>query len=138
MLSEPFGRLLDRDDGADAGTYGKAGARTETFAIGSIYYTLLRGHEPYEIESWGEDHFFTVAEKFQRKEFPPLSDDTGDTITRKCWDGEYQQVSELLAEFGGSDGQDESGCESQGLLKRRKEECEAFIESGVVEKLDRH
>ena len=47
-LSEPFGRLLDKEYGAGAGTYGKAGARTETFAIGSVYYTLLRGYKPYK------------------------------------------------------------------------------------------
>jgi hypothetical protein len=39
VLTEPFGRLLDQKDGVGAGTYGKAGARTETFAIGSVYYT---------------------------------------------------------------------------------------------------
>jgi hypothetical protein len=30
VLTEPFGRLLDQKDGVGAGTYGKAGARTET------------------------------------------------------------------------------------------------------------
>lgn len=57
VLTEPFGRLLKKDEGPNAGTYGKAGVRTDTFAIGSVYYTLLRGHEPYEKESWGRDHF---------------------------------------------------------------------------------
>ena len=63
VLSEPFGRLLAKTDGADAGTYGQAGARTETFGIGSIYYTLLRGHEPYETELWGRNYFVIVNEK---------------------------------------------------------------------------
>ena len=48
VFTEPYGRLLKKDAGAEAGTYGKAGAWVETFAIGSVYYTLLRGHEPYE------------------------------------------------------------------------------------------
>jgi serine/threonine protein kinase len=43
VLTGPFGRLLNKEDSGGAGTYGKAGARTETFAIGSVYYTLLVG-----------------------------------------------------------------------------------------------
>ena len=50
VLSDPFERLLNKEDDGDAGTYGEAGARTECFAIGSVYYTVLRGHEPYEKE----------------------------------------------------------------------------------------
>ena len=99
VLTEPYGRLLDAEDGGRAGTYGTAGTRTETFAIGSVYYTLLRGHEPYETESWGRNHFVTLAEKFQNKEFPPLTNSVGDAIIRKCWNGKYRLVRELLTEF---------------------------------------
>ena len=138
VLTEPFGRLLDEEDGGGAGTYGKAGARTETFAIGSVYYTLLRGHEPYEIESWGGNHFVILGEKFQRKEFPPLTISAGDTIIRKCWNGEYQLVSELLAEFAGNTRQDEAAGEDQEWLKMRQMECETLIQSGRVDKLERY
>lgn len=51
VLTETYERLLDTEEEGAAGTYGMAGARTEIFAIGSVYYTLLRGHEPYETES---------------------------------------------------------------------------------------
>jgi hypothetical protein len=51
VITEPYRRLLNEEDGGGAGTYGKVGAWTETFAIGSVYYTLLRGHEPYKTES---------------------------------------------------------------------------------------
>lgn len=73
VLTEPFGRLLDKEDGRDVGSYGRASARTETFAIGSVYYTLLRGHELYETEAWGENHYVILSEKFQKKDFPPLT-----------------------------------------------------------------
>lgn len=36
-ISEPFGRLLNKEEGKNSGTYGTAGSRTETFAIGSVY-----------------------------------------------------------------------------------------------------
>lgn len=84
VLSEPFGRLLNKDDGVEADTYGKASARVESFAIGSVYYTLLRGHEPYETEPWGRNHFVILGEKFQEKELPPLSNSAADTIISKC------------------------------------------------------
>lgn len=46
VLSKPFRRLLNKDDGVEASTYGKVSTRVETFTIGSVYYTLLRGYEP--------------------------------------------------------------------------------------------
>jgi hypothetical protein len=51
VLTKPFGRLLSEYDIGEVGTYGKVGARTETFTIGSIYYTLLRGYKLYKTES---------------------------------------------------------------------------------------
>ena len=51
VLTESFGRLLNQKDGVDADTYNKSDVRTEIFAIGSVYYILLRGHESYKTES---------------------------------------------------------------------------------------
>lgn len=140
VLTEPFGRLLGKQDGG--GTYGKAGARTETFAIGSVYYTLLRGHEPYETEDWGRDRFVTLCEKFQNKEFPPLTGAAEDAIIHKCWSEGYQQVKELLVEFTGDAEQDESEYESADKdlkwLETRQVECKEFIQSGLVDTLDRY
>lgn len=138
VLTEPFGRLLNEQDGEGSGTYGKAGARTETFAIGSVYYTLLRGHEPYETEYWGRDRFVILCEKFQNKEFPSLTDAAGDAIIRKCWSGEYQRVKELLAEFTDDVEQDESTDKDQKWLKTRQIECEKLIQSGLVDTLNRY
>lgn len=136
VLTEPFGRLLDDKDGEGAGTYGKGGARTETFAIGSVYYTLLRGHEPYETESWGRDHFVILGEKFQHKEFPPLTNSVEDAIILRCWNGDYRSVRELLAEFTGE--QDEVARVSPEWLKMRQMECEAFVRDGEMEALERY
>lgn len=138
VLTEPFGRLLDKEDGEGADTYGKAGARTETFAIGSVYYTLLRGHEPYETESWGRNHFVILGEKFRKREFPLLTNSAEDTIVRKCWNGEYQLVSKLLAEVAGYNRQDEPAGENQEWLRMRKMECKTFVQNGRVDMLGRY
>ena len=73
VLTEPFERLLNKKNCGGLGTYGKANAQTETFAIDSVYYIFLRGHEPYETESWGRNHFVVLSEKFQNKELSPLT-----------------------------------------------------------------
>ena len=138
VLTEPFGRLLAEGEGAGAGTYGKAGARTEIFGIGSVYYTLLRGHEPYETESWGKDHFIVLSEKFQKKEFQPLTGSVGDTIVRKCWNGEYQSVSDLLMEVSGSNRQYNTVSDDREWLEMQQLECKIFAQSGFVNTLNRY
>lgn len=84
VLIKLFGRLLGEKDDVDVGTYDKAGARIETFVIGSIYYTLLNDHESYKKESWNKDHFVILGEKLQEKEFLLLTNSFEDTIIRKC------------------------------------------------------
>lgn len=42
---EPYVRVYNEED--DGGTYGKAGAETEQFALGSIFYYMTRGKELY-------------------------------------------------------------------------------------------
>ena len=138
VLSEPFGRLLNKEEGAGAGTYGKASALIDTFAIGSVYYTLLRGHEPYETDWWGSEHGVIVLDKFQEKEFPPLNNSAEDIIIRKCWNGEYQSVSELLAQFAGTNRRHNSTSEDREFLRMRQQECEAFVQSGFVDTLERY
>ena len=137
VLTEPFGRLLNEEDGVGAGTYGKSGTRTESFAIGSVYYTLLRGHEPYENESWGKDHLVTLGNKFQRREFPPLTDSAEDQIIHKCWDGKYQSIRDLLSDVAGSKRQTEFASEDREWLELRKLECKNYVQSGWVDTLER-
>ena len=137
VLIEPFGRLLNEEEFGDLGIYGKAGARTETFVIGSIYYTLLRGHELYETESWSKNHYVVLGEKFQRKEFSSLTDFAEDAIIRRCWSGEYQQVKEVLAEFTDDAEQDEPINKDKNCLNIRQMECKEFIQCGLMDTLER-
>jgi serine/threonine protein kinase len=123
VLTEPFGRLLNKSEGIDAGSYGKAGARTEIFAIGSVFYSLLRGYEPYETEYWGDDHGVILSEKFQNKEFPHLAESVEDNIIRKCWHGEYGQVKDLLHEVKSKN------------MRTRRVGCEKLIKSGAISRL---
>lgn len=136
VLTEPFGRLLNNDEGDGAGSYGKAGVRTEAFALGSLFYTLLRGHEPYETEASGDDHFQVLSDKLQRREFPRLTDSADDAVIRRCWEGEYLKLHDLLATFDGA-GEWLIPSPNQGIMDLRRQECELLIRNGVVDALER-
>ena len=139
VYGEPLGRRLTKEENeAGAGSFGKASAQADIFAIGSVYYTLLRGHEPYELESWGEEHGVIVMERFQKKEFPSLSESCADAVIRKCWNGAYQSMRELLMEFDGNGPQAESTSEDREWLELRRQECETFVRSGLMNTLGRY
>jgi hypothetical protein len=138
VLTGPVGRLLREEEDGVSGGYGKARDWTETFAIGSVYYHLLRGHEPYEAESWDTDHFVILSEKFQDREFPMLANSTGDAIMGKCWNGEYHSMAELLAEFPDGAEEDDPAVDDQEFMELRQLECKKFIESALVDTLERY
>lgn len=54
--TESFAGLLGEEGGADRGTYGKTGCQTEQFVIGSVFYSLTRGYDPFEDQWRGPDH----------------------------------------------------------------------------------
>lgn len=55
----PYARLQGREAGVEEmNTYGTIGPQTEMFAIGSVYYYMLRGHEPYEDQRISNDQLF--------------------------------------------------------------------------------
>ena len=94
----PYARVLG-DEGEDKrGTFGCHGPRTEQFAIGSNFYYITRGYEPYDNEFFGRNHGNMVVSFLQAKKFPTLNDNDMDTIIHKCWHGEYGSVSSLKLE----------------------------------------
>lgn len=137
--TEPFARLLGEEAGQECGTYGKAGPRTETFAIGSVFYSLMRGHDPYENEWFGKHHGRTLVAKFQNMQFPPTTKSVIDTIIRSCWSGNFVSVKCLLDKIMQLDtGNQEVVLENDaGWINARKEECKVIVESGALETLDR-
>lgn len=51
VLTKSFKQLLGEKNDVDASTYDKANARTKTFVIDFVYYTLLNDHKSYKIKS---------------------------------------------------------------------------------------
>lgn len=139
MLSgtEPFARLLGGEGGQDCGTYGTAGCRSEQFAIGSVFYTLTRGYEPFEDEWWGPDHGPVRMQKLQKMEFPPLGRLRHDEIIDNCWHGRYASIADLSADIIALDRNPwEVTCEEDSpWIKARIQECETIAGSGILEDL---
>ncbi|KAM4065063.1 hypothetical protein HRG_004597 [Hirsutella rhossiliensis] len=139
MLSgaEQFARLLGDEGGLDCGTYGKAGCRSEQFAIGSVFYSLTRGYDPLEDEWWGPDHGPIRMQKLQKMEFPPVGRLGYDGIIHNCWHDRYQSIADLSADIAALDQTAwEATCEDDFLwIKARIQECETTARSGILEKL---
>ena len=137
--TEPFGHVLG-PDAADAaqgqsGTCGTAGAaRTECFAMGSIFYTLLRGHQPHQNKGWDMP---TLIAQLREKNFPSLDDTSpDDNVIYKCGNGHYESVEEPGGEFrkknqrGGDWYQFERGAESS--LEALRQECVEWVASSGI------
>ncbi|KAG5914636.1 hypothetical protein E4U42_000378 [Claviceps africana] len=138
-LTEPFARLLGHEGGEEYDTFGKAGSRTEQFAIGSVLFTLTRGHEPYELEAWGREHGLIQREKLQAMEFPTLgSKEKYDEIVGDCWHGRYESIAQLSNHIASLDQHSSQVIEQQlspSDIESRKRECEKWVESGILEEL---
>jgi serine/threonine protein kinase len=90
----PYGRLLGSEAGSKEGTAGKLGARTEQFALGSLFYYINYGIEAYDDQDFGEDHGPVIVERLQRMVFPKLdSNSVLDSIIDDCWHGRFQSVA---------------------------------------------
>lgn len=92
----PYARVQGPEAGEQRGTFGLLGPRTEQFAIGSVFYFLTRGFEPYE------DTLFTgpeIVDLLQNKQFPLTeTNDTRDDVIKKCWHGDFVSIQQLAIE----------------------------------------
>ena len=85
MASEPFCKLNEDYE------LGLVGLTSEQFALGSLFYTIQFGHEPYhDLEA------ATRVWKLIKNVFPTTSnDDVFGDIIRGCWCCKYSSISEL-------------------------------------------
>lgn len=137
-ISEPFGRQLGPAEGVDvdAYKYGIAGPRTENFALGSIYYCLLRGYYPYAKEEYDGK---TLMRMFSLKQFPELGAfPEQDQIISRCWENYYKSVAELEQVF--RDMKDGTEWyyfepEDEAWLADQRRICEDYVAAGGIEAL---
>ena len=72
--------------------------KTEIFALGSTFYYIIQGHQPYpELDSNHDEEQIVerfVSGKFSDVEFSPMN-----RVIHKCWAGKYDSVSEVLQDL---------------------------------------
>jgi len=74
------------------------GPRIEQFAIGSVFYYMTRGFEPYDNEWFGRKHGNVVVSLLQEKKCPELNGKETDIIIHNCWHGKYESIKRLKIE----------------------------------------
>lgn len=117
----PYARLQGLEAGEQKGTFGLLGPRTEQFAIGSVFYYLTRGYEPYEdTPGLGPE----VVYLLQNKQFPLTNpDDARDAVIRKCWHGDFSSVQQLAIEVESLRLDHEREDPSGDSCQDRRQEC---------------
>jgi serine/threonine protein kinase len=84
----PWARLIPA--GPLKGTYGLCGAGTEQFAVGSLLYFMVYGHEPYDELDLKSQNPDELDRRFRDMEFPELSrEEVFDGLIAACWYNVY-------------------------------------------------
>ncbi|KAH8663712.1 kinase-like domain-containing protein [Tricladium varicosporioides] len=131
----PYARVLGDEGGEQRGSFGYLGPRTEQFAIGSIFYYMIRGYEPYDNEWLGERHGPIIVDRLQKMIFPKTDDNKIDTIIQSCWHGEYESIQGLLATVKLLDGvgSTRSIIMEEEDYNKRREECKQLVANRLLD-----
>ncbi|KAK0099491.1 hypothetical protein ONS95_004698 [Cadophora gregata] len=132
----PYGRLLGSEAGSEEGTAGQLGVRTETFALGSIFYFVNYGFEVYDDQDFGEDHGPVVVKWLQTMVFPTLGRDSRlDFIIDDCWHGRFESVAALSKAISQQCGLKNysSQASSPEEFAARRAYCLQLIEEGILD-----
>lgn len=143
VCSPPYARDLGPEAGVDEGSPGKLGARTEQFALGSLFYLINYGFEVYGDQSFGDDptgrdHYVVVGDLFQRLEFPELNKDPAiDAIITKCWHGGYASISELATSTTALRGPSvrDPDLMAPEIFTLRQQQCKDLKDQGLLDAL---
>lgn len=72
--------------------------KTEIFALGSAFYYIMEGQEPYpDLDPDYEEE--QIVERFKTGQFPNINYSSMNLILHKCWAGEYDSVCEVLGDL---------------------------------------
>ena len=132
----PWSRYLGDDaatvdePGARRGTFGRYGARTEQFAIGSNLYCMLYGLEPYGGEAPEDGPL--VVRWMQDLQFPPLQRRPLDAVIDKCWHNKYATLRDLLDAAEALSPAGHEPAMSSECIESCRRECQELIDGGLL------
>ncbi|KAL8942661.1 MAG: hypothetical protein Q9211_001307 [Gyalolechia sp. 1 TL-2023] len=80
-----------------------ADRRTDIFALGSAFYYIMEGHEPYsELDSSDDEE--QIEARFLSRQFPEMESALMNCVTHKCWAGEYDSAEAVLQDLAKTNG----------------------------------
>ncbi|KAL8940144.1 MAG: hypothetical protein Q9211_002418 [Gyalolechia sp. 1 TL-2023] len=75
-----------------------ADRKTDIFALGSAYYYIMEGHEPFpDLDSLDDED--EIVERFKSRQFPRLQSSLMNRVIHKCWAGEYDTADAVLQDL---------------------------------------
>lgn len=132
----PYGRLLGSEAGSERGTAGSLGARTEQFALGSVFYYINYGLEVYDDQDFGQEHGPIIVDRLQHMMFPTLDKDPVlDSIISDCWHNRYQSISALskcITERCDLKGYSAPGMPAEEFATRQAY-CRELVKAGILQ-----
>jgi len=113
------------------GTYGLCSARTEQFAVGTLLYFMVYGHEPYD------DIELSTAEwrrRFWELEFPELNrNEALDGLISACWHNVYPTMALVAYDFKRKTKDMVSNAEYVPIDSAKETKtCEALVRRGLL------
>ena len=76
--------------------------KTDLFALGSAFYYIMQGHEPFpDMDPFNDEE--QIEERFASRQFPEMDSLLMNGVTHKCWDGEYNSAEAVLQDLGSDD-----------------------------------
>ncbi len=80
----------------------KSTSATDIFSLGSILYTIVKGHWPYKDNTTFktlDEYRQYVDERFKNGQFPSVRGLLAGEIIMGCWTGRYKTVHAILKDF---------------------------------------
>ena len=76
--------------------------KTDLFALGSAFYHIMQGHEPFpDMDPFNDEE--RIEERFTSRQFPEVDSLLMNVVTHKCWAGEYNSAEAVLQDLGSDD-----------------------------------
>jgi len=73
--------------------------RTDIFALGSAFYYIMEGHEPYpDLDPYRDEE--QIVERFTSGQFPEIGCSSMNRVIHKCWTAEFDSAEAVLYDLG--------------------------------------
>jgi len=76
--------------------------KTDIFALGSAFYYIMQGHEPFpDMDPFNNEE--QIEARFASHQFPEMNSLLMNYVTHKCWTGEYDSAEAVLQDLESDD-----------------------------------